>query len=555
MTKRSSRIQVIPLGGVGEIGKNMYAIRCGQEILVIDAGLKFPDDQMLGIDYVIPKMDYLLENRSLLKGLILTHGHEDHIGGVPYLLKQLSLPIYASALTLGLLENKLKEHKLSADTHLIRNGDVISIGRHFKIEFVQNNHSIPDSFALAITTPAGIVLHTGDFKIDQTPVRGQAMDLQKLAIIGQRGVLALLCDSTNAERQGFTKSEQVVAQTFDRIFREHAKERIIIATFASNIDRVQQVIDTAVRHRRKVAAVGRSMINNIDIAISLGYLKIPPGAYLSIDDANRLPSHETVIISTGSQGEPLSGLTRMANGSHAKISITHGDLVIFSSSPIPGNETLVNKVINGLYRSGAKVIHQGNADVHVSGHASSEELKLILNLVKPRYVLPIHGEYRHQAAMARLAETLGINSDRYYLSEIGDVIDLSVESIRKVGKVEAGLTFVDGLGIGDVGNTVLRDRHTLSQDGVVTLVMAYHRRRKQFVSGPEILSRGFIYMRESEELIDDMKQITQGVIAECRHAGRFTMEQIKEMLQDALSGFLFDRTGRRPMILPIIVEV
>ena len=554
MTKRS-RIQIIPLGGVGEIGKNMFAIRSGQEIIVVDAGLKFPDDEMLGIDYVIPRMDYLLENRHLVKALILTHGHEDHIGGVPYLLKQLNLPIYASALTLGLLENKLREHHLRAETTTIRNGDIVTIGKAFKVEFLLNNHSIPDSFALAITTPAGIVIHTGDFKIDQTPVESLPMDLQKLAIIGQRGVLALLCDSTNAEREGFTKSERIVGQTFDQLFREHTSERIIIATFASNIHRVQQVIDVAVKHHRRVAAVGRSMINNIDIAISLGYLRIPPGTYISIDEASKLRPHEQVIISTGSQGEPLSGLTRMAAGSHPKISISRGDLVIFSSSPIPGNESLVNRAINDLLSRDAIVIHQGNADVHVSGHASREELKLMISLIKPRFILPIHGEYRHQTAMIRMVESLGIASDRCFLAEIGDVIDLSLEGLRKVGRIEAGMTLVDGLGIGDVGNVVLRERHVLSQDGAVTLVMGYNRKRKQFISGPEILSRGFIYMREAEELIDDMRQITQGTIAECRHSGRFRIDQIKEMLEEALGSFLFERTGRRPMILPIIIEV
>ena len=555
MTKRISRVQIIPLGGVGEVGKNMTAIRYGQEIIIIDAGLKFPDDDMLGIDYVIPRMEFLKENQHLLKALILTHGHEDHIGAVPYYLMQTPTPIFASALTRGLLENKLKEHRLKADFHTIQDGETVNIGRHFKVEFIQNNHSIPDSFSLAIYTPAGVIIHTGDFKIDQTPVQSKVIDMQKLATIGQKGVLALLCDSTNAERDGFTKSERVVGHSFDQIFREHGNERIIIATFASNVHRVQQIFDIAAKYKRRVAAVGRSMINNIEIAVSLGYLRFAAGSYVSIDDISSIPPHELVIISTGSQGEPLSGLTRMARQSHPKVNIVPGDVIILSSTPIPGNETLVNKIINGLYRCGATVIHQGNADIHVSGHASSEELKLMLSLIKPKYVLPVHGEYRHQAAFLRLAEEMGYDKERAFLPEIGDVIDLSMEGLRKVGKVDAGLTLIDGLGIGDIGNTVLRERQSLSQDGVVTLVMAYSKKRKQAVSSLEILSRGFIYVRESETLIEEIQQICQGVLSECKQSGRTASEQIKEMIQEALGVFLYDKTGRRPMIIPVIMEL
>ena len=555
MSKRASRIQVIPLGGVGEIGKNMCAIRYGQEIIVIDAGLKFPEEEMLGIDFVLAKIDYLLQNQSMVKALILTHGHEDHIGGVPYLLQQLPLPTYASALTLGLLQKKLEERHQTVTSHTISDGETVSIGKHFKVEFIQNNHSIPDSFALAIYTPAGVIVHTGDFKIDQTPVQSQTMDLQRLATIGNRGVLALICDSTNAEREGFSKSERIIGQTFDRILAEHVRDRIIIATFASNIHRMQQVFDVAARHQRQVTAVGRSMVNNIDIATTLGYLKYNPADYLTIEEAQRLPGQHQVILSTGSQGEPLSGLARMANQNHARVNIAPGDVVILSSSPIPGNETTITKVVNGLYRAGATVIHQGIADVHVSGHASSEELKLVLNLVKPLFLLPFHGEYRHEAALVRLAESIGMPHDHTYLAEIGDVVEISTEAIRKVGRVDAGVILVDGLGVGDVGNTVLRERRLLSQDGAVTVVLAYDKQRRQFVGQTEILSRGFIYMRESEELLEDMKQITQGVLAECRHSGRYSGEAVKEMLSDALSNFLYDKTGRRPMILPIVVEI
>ncbi|MCL2497551.1 MAG: ribonuclease J [Symbiobacteriaceae bacterium] len=555
MSKKANSVQIIPLGGVGEIGKNILAIRYGQEIIVIDAGLKFPDDSLLGIDYVLAKTDYLKANARYLKALILTHAHEDHIGGVPYLLKDIPLPIYASNLTLGLLEPKLKEHQVTATLQAVRHGQVVAIGRNFKVEFIHNNHSIPDSFALAITTPAGVIFHTGDFKIDQTPIEEATMDLQHLAAIGSRGVLAMICDSTNAERDGFTKSERIVGQTFDRIFSEHTRDRIIIATFASNIYRVQQVLTTAEDHHRQVAAVGRSMVNNIEIAASLGYLKMPPGTFISIEEAGRLPNHAQVILSTGSQGEPLSGLVRMANQSHSWINIGEGDLVIFSSSPIPGNETLINKVINGLYRNGAKVIHQGNADVHVSGHANSEDIKLMLALIKPRYLLPFHGEYRHQAALLRLVQNVGITSERCYLAEIGDVLELSAESMRKVGKVEAGILLVDGLSVGDIGNAVLRERRAMGQDGVVTVVVAINKKMRQPVGSIEIISRGFIYMKESEELIDDIRQIVQGVLAECRQIGRLHSEPIKEMLQDALGNFLYDKTGRRPVIIPLVVEV
>lgn len=553
--KGTNKLQLIPLGGVSEIGKNMTALRFGQEIILIDTGLKFPGDDMPGIDYIIPNFSYVLEHKDLIKGLCLTHGHEDHIGGVAYLEQQLKIPIWGSTLTLGLLENKLKEHKLTVETHTIQNGDIVQFGRHFKVEFIQNNHSIPDSFALAIRTPAGILIHTGDFKIDQTPVSGPTINLQKLGAYGQEGVLALMIDSTNAEREGFTRSERVVGKTFEEILRSHTDGRIIIASFASNIHRIQQVFDVAEKYGRKVSSVGRSMINNIEIAGRLGYLKYNEKNYLPIEAVSSIKDNELLIISTGSQGEPLAGLTRMAVQSHPKVNIREGDLVILSSSPIPGNERLVSKVIDGLYRCGATVIHQGMSEVHVSGHASREELKLILSLTQPRYVIPFHGEYRHQASMVRLAEEMGIGRARSFLAEVGDVIEISYESLRKVGTVTAGPVYVDGSGVGDVGNVVLRDRKQLSLDGTLTVVMAMDRTHKNILSGPEILTRGFIYVKESEELMRDIRQLVKGLVAEQVQIGNTDLTVIKNTLRDALSGYLFEKTERTPMILPIIMEI
>ena len=555
MAKKQNKLQLIPLGGVSEIGKNMSVLRFGQEIMIIDAGLKFPGDDMPGIDYIIPNFSYLLDHKDLIKGLCLTHGHEDHIGAVAYLLKEIQIPIYGSGLTLGLLGNKLKEHKVTAETHTIQNGDIIQLGRSFKIEFIQNNHSIPDSFSLAIRTPAGVVIHTGDFKIDQTPVSGPTINMQKLAAYGTEGVMALMIDSTNAEREGYTKSERIVGRTFEEMLRTHTESRIFVATFASNIHRIQQVFDVAEKFGRKVSAVGRSMINNIEIAARLGYLKFIDKNYIPIENIGGYKDNELLIISTGSQGEPLAGLTRMAMQSHQKVNIRDGDVVIMSSSPIPGNERLVNRVIDGLYRCGAKVYHQGIADVHVSGHGSREEIKLMLNLIQPKYVIPFHGEYRHQASMTRLAEEMGITRDRSYLAEIGDVIEISSEGLRKVGTVNAGPVYVDGIGIGDVGSAVLRDRLQLSMDGTLTVVMAMDKAHKNIMSGPEILTRGFIYVKESEELIRDIRQLTKGIVAEQMQMGNLQLPQITTALRDALSGYIFEKTERNPVILPIIMEV
>jgi ribonuclease J len=555
MAKKQNKLQLIPLGGVAEIGKNMSVLRFGQEIMIIDAGLKFPGDDMPGIDYIIPNFSYLIEHKDLIKGMCLTHGHEDHIGAVAYLLKEIQVPIYGSGLTLGLLGNKLKEHKVNAETHTIKNGDIIQLGRSFKIEFIQNNHSIPDSFSLAIRTPSGILIHTGDFKIDQTPVSGPTFNLKKLAAYGQEGVLALMIDSTNAEREGYTKSERIVGKTFEEMLRTHTESRIFVATFASNLHRIQQVFDVAEKFGRKVSAVGRSMINNIEIAARLGYLKFIDKNYIPIENINSYKDSELLIISTGSQGEPLAGLTRMAAQSHQKVNIRQGDLVIMSSSPIPGNERLVNRVIDGLYRCGATVIHQGMADVHVSGHGSREEIKMILNLVQPKNLIPFHGEYRHQASMIRLAEEMGFPRDCSYSAELGDVIEISDDGLRKVGSVNAGPIYVDGIGIGDVGSAVLRDRLQLSMDGTLTVVMAMDSTHKNILTGPEVLTRGFIYVKESEELIRDIRQLTKGIIAEQIQMGNTNLSLMANTLKDALSGYLFEKTERTPVILPIIMEV
>lgn len=555
MAKKQNKLQLIPLGGVAEIGKNMSVLRFGQEIMIIDAGLKFPGDDMPGIDYIIPNFSYLIEHKDLIKGMCLTHGHEDHIGAVAYLLKEIQVPIYGSGLTLGLLSNKLKEHKVNAETYTIKNGDIIQLGRSFKIEFIQNNHSIPDSFSLAIRTPSGILIHTGDFKIDQTPVSGPTFNLKKLAAYGQEGVMALMIDSTNAEREGYTKSERIVGKTFEEMLRTHTESRIFVATFASNLHRIQQVFDVAEKFGRKVSAVGRSMVNNIEIAARLGYLKFIEKNYIPIENINSYKDSELLIISTGSQGEPLAGLTRMAAQSHQKVNIRQGDLVIMSSSPIPGNERLVNRVIDGLYRCGATVIHQGMADVHVSGHGSREEIKMILNLVQPKNLIPFHGEYRHQASMIRLAEEMGFPRDHSYSAELGDVIEISDDGLRKVGSVNAGPIYVDGIGIGDVGSAVLRDRLQLSMDGTLTVVMAMDTAHKNILTGPEVLTRGFIYVKESEELIRDIRQLTKGIIAEQIQMGNTNLSLMANTLKDALSGYLFEKTERTPVILPIIMEV
>ncbi|MGI6357999.1 MAG: ribonuclease J [Bacillota bacterium] len=547
-------VQIIPLGGIGEIGKNMFVVQCREDIMIIDAGLKFPEDEMLGIDFVIPNISYLVENQKKVRGIVLTHGHEDHIGAIPFILKQISLPIYGSRLTLGILKGKLEEHGLQADLHEVRAGDEVKLGKNFKVGFIANNHSVPDGLAMAVETPLGVILHSGDFKLDQTPVDGRITDYRALVDYGRKGVLALLCDSTNAHRPGYTPSERVVGRTFDAIFNQ-TRDRIFIATFASNIHRIQQALDVAMQYGRKVAVVGRSMVNNVRVARELGYLNFPEEILVEPDEINRYPAHKVLILTTGSQGEPLSGLARMANQNHNKLSIVPGDTVILSSTPVPGNEKLVNRVIDGLSRAGALVISQGTADVHVSGHASQEELKLLLNLVQPKYAIPVHGEYRHMSAFARLAKEVGIPEENIFVMANGDILEFTQKDARIRGKVPSGVVLVDGLGIGDVGNVVLRDRQQLAQDGVLVVVMTIDKASQTIKAGPDIITRGFVYVRESEDLIAQAEEQVKKSLETCLKGANADWSTLKAATKDALSSFLFERTRRRPMILPIIMEV
>ena len=499
--KFQHKVQIIPLGGLGEIGKNMTVFRYGDDMILIDAGLMFPEDDMLGIDLVIPDITYLVENKDKIKGIFLTHGHEDHIGALPYVMKQIDCPVYGTALTLGILQGRLKENGVGNETlHVVKPGDKINTGA-FKLDFIRVNHSIPDAVAIAITTPIGVIIHTGDFKIDHTPVDGQVMEFNKFAEYGDRGVLCLLADSTNAERPGFTPSEKMVGQTFDEEFR-YAKHRIIVATFSSNVHRSQQVIDTAVKYDRKVAVIGRSMVNVVNIAKELGYLKVPEGVLIDIDETHNYTPEKVVIITTGSQGEPMSALTRMAMNDHNKVDIMPGDTVIISATPIPGNEKLVSRTIDHLYKLGADVIYEKSNGVHVSGHASQEEIKMMHNLVRPRFFMPVHGEYRHLVKHANLAKSLGMPAEHIVIGENGSVIELTKSSITINGKVPAGKVLVDGLGVGDVGNIVLRDRRQLSQDGIMIVVVTVDKESCHVVSGPDIVSRGFVYVREAEDLTD-----------------------------------------------------
>lgn len=551
---KNTKVQVIPLGGIGEIGKNMFAVECGNDIIVIDAGLKFPEDEMLGIDFVIPNISYLVENQQKVRGIVLTHGHEDHIGAVPFVLKEINVPVYGTRLTLGILQNKLDEHKVDAKIIEVPAGQQISLGRNFKVRFIRMNHSIPDGVALAVETPLGVIIHSGDFKFDQTPVDGKVADYQTLAEYGREGVLALFCDSTNAHRPGYTQSERLVGRTFDEIFNR-TRDRIIIASFASNIHRIQQAFDTAREYGRKVTVVGRSMINNVRISSELGYLQFPSDIYVEPEEIGRLPAHKTLVLSTGSQGEPLSGLTRMARQNHHHINIVPGDTVILSSTPVPGNEKLVNRVVDGLSRAGAKVITQGTADVHVSGHASQEELKLLMNLVRPRYVVPFHGEYRHLTACTNLAEEVGVPRENVFSLTNGDILEFDQQGARIAGSVQAGIVLVDGLGIGDVGNVVLRDRQQLSLDGVLVVVVTIDKNTRTIKAGPDIITRGFVYVRESENLITQAEEHVRASLQNCLRGEITEWSALKSAARDVLGGFLYERTKRRPMILPIIMEV
>lgn len=554
MGKNQNKVQIIPLGGLGEIGKNMTVFRYGDDIILIDAGLMFPEDDMLGIDLVIPDITYLLENKDKVKAIFLTHGHEDHIGALPYVLKQIDVPVYGTALTLGILQGRLRENNVS-DNNLvtIKPGDKINVGA-FNLEFIRVNHSIPDAISIVIKTPIGTIIHTGDFKFDQTPVDGQVTQFNKFAEFGDEGVLALLADSTNAERPGFTQSEKMVGQTFDDEFR-YARNRIIVATFSSNVHRIQQVVDSAVKYKRKVAVIGRSMINVVNIAMELGYLRIPEGVLIDIDETNNYTSDQIVIITTGSQGEPMSALTRMAMNDHKKVDIMPGDTVIISATPIPGNEKLVARTIDHLYKLGADVIYEKSNGVHVSGHASQEEIKLMHNLVRPKYFIPVHGEYRHLIKHANLAKDLGMPSENIVIAENGSVIEISKNGIGINGKIQSGKVLVDGLGVGDVGNIVLRDRRQLSQDGIMIVVVTIDHETCHIVSGPDIVSRGFVYVREAEDLMEEAREKVLSALERCENNGVSEWSMIKSTIRDNLGRFLYERTRRRPMILPIIMEI
>lgn len=553
-TEKKHKLKVIPLGGLGEIGKNMTVIEYGANIMVIDCGMSFPEDEMLGIDIVIPDVTYLIKNKDKVKGICLTHGHEDHIGSIPYLLKKMNVPIYGTKLTLGLLGNKLVEHKIEdAQLNVIEAGTTINLGC-FKVTFIRNNHSIPDAVSMAIETPIGVIVHTGDFKIDYTPINEDVMDLGKLAELGRKGVLLAMSDSTNVERSGFTESEKTIGQKLMEIFK-HCDSRIIVASFASNIHRLQQIIDAAVVNNRKVAISGKSMVNAVKVSQELGYLDAPDGTLIHVNDLRSHKDNEVVIITTGSQGEPMSALTRMANNAHKKIQIKPGDLVVISANPIPGNEKTVSRVINMLYEKGANVLYDALTQVHVSGHARREELKLMLTLLKPKFFMPVHGEYRHLMQHSMLAQELGIPKNRTVIGKNGDVIEVTTKSIAVNGTVSSGNILVDGLGVGDVGNIVLRDRKLLSENGLIIVVLATEKGTGKVLSGPEIVSRGFIYVRENIDLIEESKTVIKKALAKCEESNIKEWNNIKMMIKDSLSSFIYEKIKRNPMILPIIVDV
>lgn len=549
----NSKLRIIPIGGLEQIGMNITAFEYEDSIIVVDCGLAFPEDDMLGIDLVIPDVTYLRDNISKVKGFVITHGHEDHIGALPYILKEMNLPIYTTKLTMGIIENKLREHNLMRSTKrkVVRHGQSINLGK-FRIEFIKTNHSIQDASALAIYSPAGIVVHTGDFKVDYTPVFGDAIDLQRFAEIGKKGVLALMSDSTNAERAGFTQSERTVGRTFDHLFAEHSNTRIIIATFASNVDRVQQIINSAYKYGRKVVVEGRSMVNIISTASELGYLNVPEHTLIEIDEMKNYPPEKMVLITTGSQGESMAALSRMAADVHRKVTIQPNDTIIFSSNPIPGNEKSVSKVINELSAKGANVIFQ---DAHVSGHACQEELKLIYSLVKPKYAVPVHGEYRHLKANSEIARNLGIPNENIFILQSGDVLEMDEESARVTDKVHTGAILVDGLGVGDVGNIVLRDRQHLAEDGIIIVVLTLERGSNRLLAGPDIVSRGFVYVRESEGLMEEARNAVSESLEKCLSNRHSDWNKIKLTIRDTMNDFIWKKTKRRPMIIPIIMDV
>ncbi len=554
--QRRTPVRIIPLGGLNEIGKNMTVIECSNDMFIIDCGLAFPDTEMPGVDIVIPDFTYVERNKEKLRGVVLTHGHEDHIGGLAYLLKKVNVPVYGTKLTLGLVEGKLKEHGLSGKVNLnvVTHRKTVKMGC-MAVEFIRVNHSIPDAVGMAVHTPAGIIVHTGDFKIDYSPINGEIIDLTRFGELGSKGVLALMADSTNAERPGYTQSERKVGESFEKLFNKAEGKRIIIATFSSNIHRIQQIVNCAEKHGRKVAVFGRSMINVITTAIELGYLDVPKGIMIDIDMMNRYDSSEIVLITTGSQGEPMSALTRMAMNDHKKVNITPMDFIIISATPIPGNEKYVTKVVNELMKSGAEVVYEAMYEVHVSGHACQEELKLIQALTKPKFFIPVHGEYKHLKKHAELARALGMPKENVIIGEIGNVIETDGVKMNIVSQVPAGKVLVDGLGVGDVGSIVLRDRKHLAQDGLIIVVVGIEKSSNTVVSGPEIISRGFVYVRESEELIDNARHLLASTLATCSIQDFREWNSIKTKLRDALSDYIYEKTKRSPMILPIIMEI
>ena len=549
------KLRIIPLGGLHEIGKNITVFEYGEDMIAIDCGLSFPEDDMLGVDLVIPDITYILNNKEKFKGLVITHGHEDHIGGIPYFLKQFNVPIYGTKLTTGLIKNKLEEHNLvnSTKLHVVEQGQTVKLGC-FKIEFIRSTHSIPDSVMLAINTPVGTIIHTGDFKIDFTPIDGKIMDLGRIAEIGNRGVLALMSDSTNSERKGYTMSESSVGEVFDKLFM-HCTKRIVVATFASNVHRVQQIVNSAVKYGRKIAVCGRSMINMINTARELGYIKCPDNLFIDIDMINNYTDNQLVIITTGSQGEAMSALTRMATGTHKKVKITQNDLVIISATPIPGNEKYVSKVIDDLMQIGAEVVYSALEDIHVSGHACQEEQKLIIALAKPKYFIPVHGDYRHMIAHSETAKSVGIPKENIFMLHNGLVLEMNRESAEYTETVPSGRILVDGLGIGDVGNVVLRDRQHLSQDGLIVVVLTLEGSTGEVVAGPDVITRGFIYVKENENIMEEIKNEVRQEVRECESRGITDWTTIKNIVRDNLRDYIFEKTKRNPMIIPIVMEV
>lgn len=552
---KSAKIKITPLGGLHEIGKNMTVFEYGSDLLILDAGLAFPDDDMLGIDMVIPDITYLQKHKNRIRGIVLTHGHEDHIGAIPYVLKEFNVPVFGTKLTLGILKNKLEEHGIlnTSKLNVINPGETFRLGE-FRVEFIRSNHSIADAVAVALHTPAGVILHTGDFKIDSTPIDGEMIDLGRIGELGKKGVLLLMSDSTNAERKGYTMSERTVGATFDSVF-EHCNKRIFVATFASNIHRVQQIINAAVKYGRKVAVSGRSMQNVLTAAIELGYMDIPKNTLISLDEIGRYSKEQLVIVTTGSQGETMSALSRMAFSGHKKVNIEADDLVIISASPIPGNEKSISNVINELLKHGAEVIYESLADVHVSGHACQEELKIILALAKPQYFMPVHGEFKHLSRHRTLALQMGMKSENVFLMENGQVLEVSKNSAKVTGLVPSGRVLVDGLGVGDVGSIVLRDRKHLSEDGLIVVVVTIDQASKTVVAGPDIISRGFVYVRESEDLMESMRETTIEIIDNCLDNNTLDWASLKSHIKNELGSFIFSKTKRKPMILPVIMDI